>query len=133
MGAVSAGLLDTHALVWALTSPERLSARAREVVEDRSVALWVSAGSAWEIATKHRLGKMPGIEGLLAGWDRQLGRLGARELPISSAHARLAGSLDWSHRDPFDRMLVAQASLEGLPILTRDPQIAAYPQATAIW
>jgi PIN domain nuclease of toxin-antitoxin system len=133
VGAVSGALFDTHALVWALTLPERLGARARELVEDPSVVLWVSAASAWEIATKHRLGKMPEAQGVLAGWDRQIDRLGARELPMSSAHARLAGALDWHHRDPFDRLLVAQASLEGLPILTRDPQIAAYPQATAIW
>lgn len=130
---MSGALFDTHALVWALTAPGRLGTSARELVEDRSVELWVSAASAWEIATKHRLGKMPEAEGLLAGWDGQIDRLGARELPISSAHARLAGSLDWDHRDPFDRLLVAQAGLEVLPIITRDPQIAAYASATAIW
>jgi PIN domain nuclease of toxin-antitoxin system len=135
VGAVTASavLLDTHAAIWALSDPDRLGPAARETIERRSIALWVSAASVWELSTKHRLGRLPDGEALLAGWDRHLTRLGARELPIGFAHARLAGALEWEHRDPFDRMLVAQSRIESLPLVTKDAAIADGAGVHVVW
>jgi PIN domain nuclease of toxin-antitoxin system len=119
-------LLDTHALLWALMEPERLSARARNLIEDPANALLVSAASAWEIASKHRLGRLPEAEAVVRGFQRHLTTLQAVELRISVEHALLAGSLPGEHRDPFDRMLAAQALIEGVPLLTVDPIFTAF-------
>ncbi|MGQ9553151.1 MAG: type II toxin-antitoxin system VapC family toxin [Anaerolineae bacterium] len=114
-------LLDTHALLWALMEPEKLSAQARALIEEPANTLLVSAASAWEIANKHRLGRLPEAEAVVRGFRRHLAVLQVIELPISIEHALLAGSLPGEHRDPFNRMLAAQALIEGVPLLTIDP------------
>jgi len=113
-------LLDTHTLLWCFNAAPSLSARARRLIEDGSNEILVSAASAWEIATKVRLGKLPTGEELIADFDRYLAQLGCDALPISLNHAVRAGSLPGEHRDPFDRMLIAQAQTEGLPIISND-------------
>ncbi len=125
-------LLDTHALLWALMEPKRLSARVREVLQDPANTILVSAASAWEIATKHRLGRLPQAESVVVGYRRHLATLMASELAISSEHALLAGGLPGDHRDPFDRMLTAQALTEGVPLVTDDPAFTAFHVAT-LW
>lgn len=125
-------LLDTHALLWAWTAPELLSDQARTVIESPANTLLVSSASAWEIATKHRLGRLPEAESALRGYARHLATLGATELPITSAHAILAGTLASPHRDPFDRMVAAQALVEGIPIVSRDEALRAFG-VTLIW
>ena len=113
-------LLDTHVLFfWALGSP-RLSQRARRRIGDPSTEVLVSAASAWEIATKHRLGKLPGVETLLRDLDDVLTSQGFCALPISVEHARRAGLLTHPHKDPFDRMLAAQALTEDVPLVSLD-------------
>lgn len=114
-------LLDTHVLIWAFTDPRQLSPTSRSLLEDRNSELLASAASAWEIATKVRLGKLPGAEVLLDDYEGHLRRLGAEQLRISTRHALQGGGLAWSHRDPFDRILVAQAVLEAVPLVTADP------------
>lgn len=126
-------LLDTHALLWAWTDPSRLGTHARAVIGARSSTLLVSAVSAWEIAVKHRLGKLPGAEGVIAGYGRSVARLGGRSLPVTEDHALLAGGLDWSHRDPFDRMLAAQAMVEGCPLVTQDSAFRDLPGVRIVW
>lgn len=126
-------LLDTHALLWAIGEPARLSSAARKLIVDRSNDLAVSAASAWEIATKVRIGKLPGAERIVDDYAGQLRRLGAEELAISGAHALLAGSLRWAHRDPFDRVLAAQAITEGMPFLTADPAFTDLAALTVRW
>lgn len=126
-------LLDTHALLWSLTDPSKLGKRAREVISSRKNSLAVSAASAWEISTKHRLDRLPEADVLLRSYSRHLERLGAERLPITDEHALVAGSLGWEHRDPFDRMLVAQAIIESMPILSRDATIRDYPGVRVIW
>ena len=86
----------------------------------------MSSASAWEIATKHRLGKLPGADVLLASYANQIERLGAVDLAVTSAHALVAGSFDVEHRDPFDRMIAAQAAVEGLDIVSSDPAFAGF-------
>lgn len=126
-------LLDTHTIVWALTEPDRLGPSAREAILDRGNTLLASAASAWEIATKYRLGKLPNAEGFIEGYSAFLDRLGLVRLPILEEHSLLAGRLQWSHRDPFDRMLAAQATLEPVPFLTKDSAFSALPNLRVIW
>lgn len=125
-------LLDTHALVWWWTDDRRLPAAARSAIASADNGVLVSAASAWEIATKHRLGKWAEVSALLDGFDANLRRSRFASLPITHAHARLAGTLDGGHRDPFDRMLLAQARLEELAIVTGDPVFRRYG-ATVVW
>ncbi len=119
-------LLDTHALVWWWTDDPRLPAPARAMIADPNSTVYVSAVSAWEITTKHRVGKWPEVERLIAEYASLLRRSRFHALAISMEHAHRAGGLPGPHRDPFDRMLIAQAGLETLPIVTAHPVFAAY-------
>jgi PIN domain nuclease of toxin-antitoxin system len=119
-------LLDTHALLWALLEPNRLPPRVAGLVRDPSNVLYVSAASAWEIATKYRIGKLPGAAAVVAGYAAHLATLRADELPIRASHALRAGSFAAEHRDPFDRVLAAQSLLEGIPLVTDDPAFSAF-------
>lgn len=130
---VSRALLDTHALLWSLAEPKRLSRKARSLVADPQTEIVVSAASAWEIATKHRLGKLPQAASLILSYREQLGRLCAHELPVTSWHALTAGSLSWGHRDPFDRMLAAQSVLESLPLVSADTAFDDCAGVRRIW
>lgn len=126
-------LLDTHALLWALADPGRLSDVALATIQDRRNDVWVSAASAWEVATKFRLGKLPDAQALILGYAEHLETLGAAELPVSSRHALDAGSLQWTHRDPFDRILAAQAIVESAALVTVDPVFADLPGLRRLW
>jgi PIN domain nuclease of toxin-antitoxin system len=114
-------LLDTHVVLWWLTDDDTLSAEVKETI-DTEAEVFISAASVWEIAIKQALGKLTGPPDLLDALDR----CGLTELPIRSRHAVEAGSLPLLHRDPFDRMLVAQARCDGLTLLSRDPQVQRY-------
>jgi PIN domain nuclease of toxin-antitoxin system len=113
-------LLDTHALVWWWTDDPRLPQMARTAIANPENTIVVSAVSAWEIATKHRLGKWPEVAGIIEAFESNVLRSRFASLAISVRHARLAGLLDGPHRDPFDRMLIAQARAEDVPIVSRD-------------
>jgi PIN domain nuclease of toxin-antitoxin system len=126
-------LLDTHALLWALAEPHRLSAQVASLIRSPSIAVLVSAVSAWEIATKQRLGRLPGAEPIVAAYAAHLATLRVEELPIRSDHALLAGRLRLEHRDPFDRMLAAQALIEGLTLVTSDPVFSAIADLQTLW
>jgi len=118
-------LLDTHALLWWALDDPKLSAAARDVIADPGSRVSVSAASMWEISTKSARGRLP-VKGDLRGI---LARQPIHPLPITADHAWAAGQLPLHHRDPFDRILVAQAQLEGLTIVTRDPDIVRYQVA----
>ena len=120
-------LLDTHVLLWALLEPHKLSSAARAVIADRNTALYVSAASAWEISTKHRLGRLPDAAPVVLAFDDSLERLGAVAVPVTSRHALAAGALNWPHGDPFDRILAAQCLLDGLPLMTADRAFPRLP------
>lgn len=114
-------LLDTHAFLWWLDQDKRLSPKVRRAVQDQTNTILVSAATAWEITTKARVGKLTraaDIAADVAGWVRGQGFV---ELPITMLHAQLAGGLSGAHRDPFDRMLIAQARLEDVHMATDDP------------
>ncbi len=119
-------LLDTRVLLWLLSSPDRVPGAVQDRLGDRTNPLLVSSASALEIATKIRVGKLAAPD-LLVTLPRRLAALGAEVLPISLDHALLAGSLAWEHRDPFDRLLVAQAMAENATLVTVDRNVAALP------
>jgi PIN domain nuclease of toxin-antitoxin system len=117
-------LLDTHALLWALASPRRLPAATRARIEDPANEVLVSAASTWEIAIKTALGKLTAdLDEVVSG----IATAGLRPLSISIAHTRRVLDLPRHHRDPFDRLLIAQALEDGLTVVTHDPAFAAYP------
>lgn len=126
-------LLDTHTLLWALTEPTRLGPRAAMLIQDRATSLVVSAASAWEIATKHRIGRLPQADALIGGYANHLDRLGVRRLAITEQHVLVGGGLDWSHRDPFDRMLAAQAMVESMTLLTDDSAFDGLAGLRIVW
>lgn len=130
---MSALLLDTHAYVWALTAPERLSPRAREAIGTATNEVLVSAVSTWEMAIKHRAGKWPEAELLLQQHVDLTDRLGARRLDITSAAALRAGGLAWKHADPFDRMLAAQAMILDATLVSRDTAFDELPGLQLMW
>ncbi|MCV7191200.1 type II toxin-antitoxin system VapC family toxin [Mycolicibacterium brumae] len=115
-------LLDTNALLWLVKSPELVAQPALEAIGNPANELYVSAASAWEISIKTRLGRFDG-SGILSGWSDTLAAMAAQDLAMDSADATLAGQLNWNHRDPFDRMIVAQATRRGLAIATSDRTI----------
>ena len=118
-------LLDTHIALWAITDSPRLSARARELLADPAAVVWVSVASVWEIAIKHRLGRgdMPvsGTEAL-----RYFGESRFKHLPVQGPHAAALDTLPPLHSDPFDRLIVAQALIEPMRLLTHDATVASY-------
>jgi PIN domain nuclease of toxin-antitoxin system len=119
-------LLDTHALLWAVMQPDKLSKKVRRLLESPDTELVVSAASAWEIATKYRLGRLPDAKPILADFDDVLRRLDARTLAISHSHALRSGSYPNGHADPFDRMLAAQSEMEKIPLVSRDAALRQF-------
>ena len=120
-------LLDTHALLWWLAEPTRLSTRAHASIGDPENQVLVSSASAWELATKVRLGKLEIANPLLADLPAVLADQGFELLPIQFRHGLRAGGYEQAHRDPFDRLLAAQAELEQLTLVSVDPALQAFP------
>lgn len=119
-------LLDTHAFFWWVNDTPKLSARAREAIGTEGNDVLISAVIAWELATKARFGKWPEAVDLARDIDEVLAANAFAPLPISIEHARVAGFLPSRHRDPFDRMLAAQAQIESVPLVTADPVFQAF-------
>jgi PIN domain nuclease of toxin-antitoxin system len=123
-------LLDTHVFLWALTSPSFLSDEVQALLLDPRVPVHVSAVSVWELAIKRRLGRLGGADGIdLAAVVTESG---FSELPVRGQHAARTESLPDVHRDPFDRLLIAQSLVEHLTLVTRDEHIRAYPDVDVL-
>jgi PIN domain nuclease of toxin-antitoxin system len=125
-------LLDTHALLWAVLSPASLSRQAAAIIADEANVVVVSAASAWEIATKVRIGKLPGAEILEKNFLDVMEDAGYTLLPIDAADALRAGRLPSEHRDPLDRMIAAQPLAGDMPILSNDSQLDHF-SVSRIW
>jgi PIN domain nuclease of toxin-antitoxin system len=119
-------LLDTHCWLWMRAEPARFSERSRELLRDPASVLSLSAASAWEIAIKYAAGKLRLPEPPAVFVPRRMTEDRLQALPISHPHALRAGELPPHNRDPFDRVLIAQAQLEGLTLLTADRELAKY-------
>lgn len=126
-------LLDTHALLWFDTAPERIPETVLAQIRQRKRNVYVSAISAWELAIKHRLGKLPEAESLLSDYHQTIARYGFAELPFSSYHALLAGRLETHHKDPFDRALLAQATAEMSSLVSKDPALHGVAGVETLW
>jgi PIN domain nuclease of toxin-antitoxin system len=113
-------LLDTHILLWWIFDDPKLNTNCRDIIGSSAHRIFVSSASAWEIATKYRIGKLPEAKQLVEQYSQILNQANFIELPITAPHALRAGSLPILHRDPFDRMIMAQAELEKVPVMTYD-------------
>lgn len=125
-------LLDTHTLLWWLYDDPKLSGQARTAIEKPDQRVFVSSASAWEITTKVRIGKLPQVGDVAEKLSAYMRRDRFEALPISLDHALAAGALAGPHKDPFDRMLIAQARLENLRVVTIDPVFKQYAVAV-LW
>lgn len=119
-------LLDSHALLWWLIDDPRLPPAPRRVLADGGNETFVSAASAWEICTKHRIGKLPEAASIAANFEESISAQSFRPLSVTMRHAELAGTLEGAHKDPFDRMLIAQALLEKLTLLSNETRFDAF-------
>ncbi len=120
-------LLDTHIFFWWLFNDRRLPINIREYIQDIDNVVYVSAASVWEISTKYRLGKLPDASEVAKDVSKWVLLAGFQPLNVTLEHAQLAGSWDVSHRDPFDRMLAAQAKLEQISLATIDVAMSKFP------
>ncbi len=119
-------LYDTQAWLWTHVDPDRLSPAALDLIQDPAIELFLSAASAWEITIKHALGRLPLPDPPLLYVPSRMARSDTRALVVTHEHALRVSALPPHHRDPFDRILVAQCQSEGLRLLTADPQLRAY-------
>ena len=125
-------LLDTPALIWWLAGDEKLGRRAREAISDEANLVAVSAASAMEVATKFRIGKLPDAALLAQDFEAIIASQGFTELGISVRHARLAGEMGIDHKDPFDRLLIAQALSEDLALVSNEARFDDFA-VTRVW
>lgn len=125
-------LIDTHAFIWWLEGDRRLGAEAAALLQQASNTVYVSAASCWEIATKVRIGKLPGMASYVGKLAQTIAQEGFTPLDVTADHAEQAGMLDGRHKDPFDRMLAAQALTLKVPLLSADTAFDAFP-VRRIW
>lgn len=125
-------LLDTHAYLWVATDDKRLSLKARKAIAASASTIFVSAASAYELVYKHRAGQLPGVGPLVLRIEEDLAERGFLSMPITLEHGRRAGDLPLGHRDPFDRLLAAQAIAEGIAIVSNDEKLSALG-AKRVW
>lgn len=125
-------LLDTYTLLWYWTEPTNLSETAIEILTDDDNEIYVSSASVWEMATKHRKGKLGQASEILKNFAELIEKSDFQPLSVNWQHAKLSGEYALEHADPFDRMLVAQAQIEDLTLISCDTEIQAFPINT-IW
>lgn len=119
-------LVDTHALIWWWNADSRLSPTARETMASRANSIFVSAATAWEIATKVRAGRLPSMADRVLLYDQDVTEDGFQHLDVRHDHGVRGGLLEGEHRDPFDRLIAAQALIENMTVITRDPEIGRF-------
>lgn len=126
-------LLDTHAMLWWWTAPERLPQKTLSLMSDAGTEILASAVSAYEMTYKNKLGKLVLPEFLLDQFERSVSDERWAELPVNTSHSLMAGKLASNHRDPFDRLLAAQAILENAALVTTDPAFETFPEVETLW
>ena len=126
-------LLDTHIFLWAVRGSSNLSDKALNALEDASAIKYVSSASAYEIMNKHRIGKLTEFDDVAMNYFDYVNTLRAVNLPITGNHAHYAGEFKWEYRDPFDRLLAAQAYMDKLVLITNDPAFQTLSFVTVLW
>ena len=126
-------LLDTHTFLWAVLEPNKLSKQTKSLLEDNENELFVSGASAWEIAIKYRLGKLTHAASVVKNYGYALSGLGALELPVVSNEALKAGLWNVDHRDPFDRLLAAQAVEQEIILISNDKAFQFFDGLKLVW
>jgi len=126
-------LLDTHTFLWVALNDLKISNIAKNAIKDKNARVFVSPVTAYEIMNKYRLGKLPEYTYVAENYLDIFYNLGASELPISTKHLHFAGKFEWSHRDPFDRILAAQAAIENMTLISNDPAFQKLSWITILW
>ena len=126
-------LLDTHSLLWAVSDNRKIGKNAKKIMDNPDIPLYVSSVSAYEITNKFRIGKLPGYTYIIDNYQEVLDDFNVLELPISTKHAHYAGKFDWNHRDPFDRIIAAQAFLDDFTLITNDPEFNSLSWIKVLW
>ncbi|NJC23492.1 PIN domain nuclease of toxin-antitoxin system [Arthrobacter pigmenti] len=126
-------LIDSQALLLAMTSPRSLSSKARKIISSMDETLLASAATAYELAYKYRKGKLPGLDRVFIGYEHHVRRVAPLTVPITTEHALTAASLVWNHADPFDRLIAAQAMVEGATIITSDNAMHEFEALSTVW
>ena len=126
-------LLDTHTLLGALRGNQKLSNTAKDVIENANSKKFISAISAYEIMYKYQLGKLKEYKYVVENYFNILESFSVSRLPINERHTHFAGKLEWSHRDPFDRLLAAQSHIENLTLITNDPAFQTLSWVNVLW
>lgn len=129
---MNAVLLDTHVILWWFDGGSKVSRQVRLLIEDPAVRVYFSAASVWEIAIKYKAGKLDAAASLIRRFATAMETDRFTELPVSAKHALAAGLLETRHKDPFDRMLIAQARIESLPIASTDARFDEY-EVRRVW
>lgn len=132
MGA-PAYLIDSQALLYALVSPRSLSSKARKIISSMDETLYASAATAYELAYKFRRGKLPGLDKVFVGYEHHVRRVAPLTIAITAEHALTAASLEWDHGDPFDRLITAQALIEGATVITSDAAMHDFEPLSTLW
>ena len=132
MGALGY-LLDTHTFLWVAHNDARLSDTAKNAIKEKNAKIYTSAVSAYEVMNKYRLGKLPDYKYVAENYFKIFKELGADELPITMQHTHLAGEFEWTHRDPFDRLLAAQAAADDLILITSDTVFDELSWVKVLW
>ena len=132
MGSVKY-LLDTHTFLWAVRGSPKLSDTAVKTIENANVQIYLSSVSAYEIKNKHRIGKLFEFDDIANDYFNFVKTLDVISLPISEQHAHFAGEFEWGHRDPFDRLLAAQAKTENMTLITNDPVFKELSWVSCLW
>ena len=126
-------LLDTHTFLWAVSESHKLSTKVKDILSFKSNKCYISAVSAYEIMNKHRLGKLQNYNYIVENYIKIIHEFDVDELSINSTHSHFAGKFDWKNRDPFDRILAAQAFKENLILLTNDTSFQSLPWLKTLW
>jgi len=126
-------LLDTHTFLWAVRGSDKLSVTAQSIIENVNVNVYLSSVSAYEIMNKHRIGKLAEFDDIASNYLSFVKRLGVTSLPISERHAHFAGEFEWTHRDPFDRLLAAQVFCDNLVLITNDTAFDELSWVKVLW
>ena len=126
-------LRDTHAFLWWATAPDRLPGTARSVIEDPAAEIYLSAASAWEVRIKQGIGRLRLDEPWVMIVEREVNTNGLRRLPVTFSHTNGLEPLPPLHRDPFDRILIAQALVEEMTLVSGDAIVREYPDVRVVW